>query len=56
MKKEASMKRQSGKLPSFGTVYSVPADTHADLDLQDDKDQVLQDSYRRRARRRYYSR
>lgn len=47
---------QSGseaRLPVPGTVYSIPADTHADLDLQDDKDQVLQDSYRRRARHRH---
>ena len=31
-------------LPVPGTVYSIPADTHADLDLQDDKEQIF---YRR---------
>lgn len=56
MKKHSNHTRQSGSLPAFGTVYSIPEGTHADLDLQDDKDQVLQDSYRRRARRRYYTR
>ena len=55
MKKMDTTKRAS-QLPAFGTVYSIPTDTHADLDLQDDKDQVLQDSYRRRSRRRYYAR
>jgi hypothetical protein len=43
-------------LPVPGTVYSIPTGTHADLDLQDDKDQVLQDSYRRRSRRRLFYR
>ncbi len=28
-------------LPVPGTVYSIPADTHADLDLQDDKEQIF---------------
>lgn len=31
-------------LPVPGTVYLIPADTHADLDLQDDKEQIF---YRR---------
>lgn len=56
MKDNATSGRGSGRLPSFGTVYSIPANTHADLDLQDDKDQVLQESYRRRSRRRYFGR
>lgn len=56
MNKDTKQTNQSGSLPAFGTVYSIPEGTHADLDLQDDKDQVLQDSYRRRARRRYYTR
>lgn len=39
-------------LPIPGTVYKIPVDTHADLDLQDDKEQVLQRySYRLRIRR-----
>ena len=40
-------------LPVFGTVYAIPADTHADLDLQDDKEQVF--SNRRSQSRRTYS-
>lgn len=33
-------------LPETNTKFSVPQDvTHADLDLQDDKDQALQDAY-----------
>lgn len=48
-----SRTNDESRLPVPGTVYSIPTDTHADLDLQDDKDQVLQDSYRRRARRRH---
>lgn len=51
MKRKEVSNNQS-RLPIPGTVYSIPAGTHADLDLQDDKDQILQDSYRRRARRR----
>lgn len=47
-----SRSNDESRLPVPGTVYSIPTDTHADLDLQDDKDQVLQDSYRRRARQR----
>lgn len=53
--KDAAQLQTGGdsRLPVPGTVYSIPIGTHADLDLQDDKDQVLQDSYRRRARRRH---
>ena len=44
-------KKQERKLIVPGTVYQIPADTHADLDLQDDKEQVLQRySYRARPR------
>lgn len=37
-------KSNDGYLPKPGTIYSIPADTHADLDLQDDKEQIF---YRR---------
>lgn len=54
MKDAAQQQSNDGsRLPVPGTVYAIPSGTHADLDLQDDKDQVLQDSYRRRARRRH---
>ena len=44
--------QQGNKLPIPGTVYQIPVGTHADLDLQDDKEQVLQRySYRLRRRR-----
>lgn len=44
--------QQTGKLPVFGTVYQIPVGTHADLDLQDDKEQILQRySYGLRRRR-----
>lgn len=42
----------SHKLPVPGTVYSIPADTHADLDLQDDKEQIF---YQRGSHRNYYN-
>lgn len=32
------------RLPEPGKVYAIPADTHADLDLQDDKERIF---YRR---------
>lgn len=51
--KNMSQAKVDHSLPQFGTVYSIPEGTHADLDLQDDKDQVLQDSYGRRMRRRH---
>ena len=51
--KNGSRSNSDSRLPVPGTVYSIPTGTHADLDLQDDKDQVLQESYRRRARRRH---
>lgn len=48
----AKATRQDSKLPVPGTVYQIPVGTHADLDLQDDKEQVLQRySYRLRRRR-----
>jgi len=40
------------RLPVPGTVYSIPADTHADLDLQDDKEQIF---YRRGSQRNFYT-
>lgn len=40
------------RLPEPGKVYLVPADTHADLDLQDDKEQIF---YRRGSQRNYYA-
>lgn len=48
-----NIKRQDSKLPVPGTVYQIPTGTHADLDLQDDKEMVLQRyySYRSRGRR-----
>lgn len=40
------------RLPVPGTVYQIPTGTHADLDLQDDKEQILQRySFRLRRRR-----
>jgi hypothetical protein len=46
---------QESKLPVPGVVYQIPADTHADLDLQDDKEQALQ-RYSSRLRLRRTSR
>ncbi|GEM_PF-1935522 len=39
-------------LPVPGTVYTIPTDTHADLDLQDDKEQIF---YRRGSQRNFYT-
>lgn len=47
--------QQDSKLPVPGTVYQIPVGTHADLDLQDDKEQILQ-RYSFRLRRRRSSR
>lgn len=57
-KKEENMKAQTSnskeaKLPVPGTIYQIPTGTHADLDLQDDKERVLQSLYRRRNRMRF---
>lgn len=40
------------RLPEPGKVYVIPADTHADLDLQDDKEQIF---YRRGSQRNYHT-
>lgn len=29
------------RLPEPGKIYTIPADTHADLDLQDDKEMIF---------------
>lgn len=51
MSMKNSSQEQDSKLPVPGTVYQIPIGTHADLDLQDDKEQILQRySYRRRRR------
>lgn len=49
MNSNANTSNQS--LPVPGTVYAIPADTHADLDLQDDKEQIF---YRRGTMRNQY--
>lgn len=43
-------------LPVPGTVYNIPADTHADLDLQDDKEQVFYSRHSQREHAYYRQR
>ena len=45
-----SRETNESKLPVPGTVYMIPTGTHADLDIQDDKDQALQDAFARAGR------
>lgn len=54
MNKNAQQGHES-RLPVPGIVYQIPADTHADLDLQDDKELALQ-RYSSRLRTRRSSR
>lgn len=46
-----SSNNDDSRLPQPGTVYSIPADTHADLDLQDDKEMIF---YRRGSSQNFY--
>ena len=43
------------KLPTPGTVYSIPEGTHADLDIQDDKEEAFA-HVARSWRNKYYGR